>query len=420
MKVAIIGNMNNNGFSIMRYFRDLGVDAHLFYFSNDSSWPMEHFSPEKDTWEFEKWKQYIHKLNIENCYLAITGNPIKFILPPSKKNIKRIFSNYSIIVGSGIAPALFERIGLSLDIYYPYAIGVESVNDPEFLMQIRRSNFLRKFVLNYVRQKQIDGIKKAQHCLNSEMSLTKQTFREIGKDFIPLDIPMVYTGERNLAVSKLPSRILSLADKINKCDYKVFSHARLLWKREQQFSADEWDKTNKHSDWIIIGFSEFVKCHPEIRPLLVLTEYGADIVASKQLCKKLKIEKFVLWIPLMSRREIMYLLSICDIGIGEFMITPGVKWGGVGWEVLSSGKPLIQSFNFTEDNFFKIFGHKPPPILDAKSSSEITSHLVEMYINKDKRIQIGRRSREWFNEFNGIGLAEKWLALLSHEDELNF
>ena len=32
MKVALIGNMNNNNFSIMRYFRDLGIDAHLILF----------------------------------------------------------------------------------------------------------------------------------------------------------------------------------------------------------------------------------------------------------------------------------------------------------------------------------------------------------------------------------------------------
>mgnify|MGYP001407938024 FL=1 len=30
MRVALIDNMNNNFFSLTRYFRDLGVDADLF------------------------------------------------------------------------------------------------------------------------------------------------------------------------------------------------------------------------------------------------------------------------------------------------------------------------------------------------------------------------------------------------------
>lgn len=34
MKIALIGNMNNNFFSITRYLRDLGCDAHLYYENN--------------------------------------------------------------------------------------------------------------------------------------------------------------------------------------------------------------------------------------------------------------------------------------------------------------------------------------------------------------------------------------------------
>ena len=37
MKIALLGNMNNNNFALLRYFRDLGFDAHLLLFKNDGT-----------------------------------------------------------------------------------------------------------------------------------------------------------------------------------------------------------------------------------------------------------------------------------------------------------------------------------------------------------------------------------------------
>lgn len=41
MKIALIDNMNNNFFAVTRYFRDLGIDAHLFLIQSES----QHFTP---------------------------------------------------------------------------------------------------------------------------------------------------------------------------------------------------------------------------------------------------------------------------------------------------------------------------------------------------------------------------------------
>jgi len=40
-----------------------------------------------------------------------------------------------------------------------------------------------------------------------------------------------------------------------------------------------------------------------------------------------------------------------------------------------------------------------------------------MYRNKDKMRVIGEKSGEWFDKYNGIGLAKKWLELLSSQCE---
>ena len=43
-KIALIGNVNNNLFALMRHLRDLGYDAHLFHRPEN-----DHFQPKADT-----------------------------------------------------------------------------------------------------------------------------------------------------------------------------------------------------------------------------------------------------------------------------------------------------------------------------------------------------------------------------------
>lgn len=46
MKIGLIGNMNNNNFALMRYFRDLGADAHLLLYANDGQGSLSNFRAE--------------------------------------------------------------------------------------------------------------------------------------------------------------------------------------------------------------------------------------------------------------------------------------------------------------------------------------------------------------------------------------
>ena len=151
MKIALIGNMNNNNFALMRYFRILGADAHLLLYSNDGKRELSHFKPECDTWDIEKWQPYIHQTNIPNIpaaglcfplswlvafrsiFLTLLGYQGEWNLPVSNREIKKSYIGYDRYIGSGIAPATFARASLILDIFYPYAIGIEFFSDPEFL-----------------------------------------------------------------------------------------------------------------------------------------------------------------------------------------------------------------------------------------------------------------------------------------------
>ena len=411
MKVAFIGNMNNNNFAIMRFFRDLGADAHLLLWAGDGADTLTHFTPENDTWHMEKWRPYIHRMDIVNGRRAFFGFSGNWKLPPSAKYVEEYFGAYDRLVGSGLAPAVVGKCGRALDIFYPYATGIEFVAAMPDMPRLRSKNPVKRLINQYLRKKQMEGILRTRFCLNAEMGTTRQQFEKMGKAFLPLSIPMVYNREE-ADPKALPERLVAIAKRMEQYDFKCFTHARQMWARQSGFSPEEWASYNKNNDWLIGGFAQYLKSDPQANALLIALEYGPDVDRSKALIRELGIEKRVLWLPKMPRKELMYILGLCEIGVGEFTIDPGCIWGGTGWEVMAAGKPLLQSFNFSEDGYRQHFGHPPPPILDVKSQDDVALHLRAMAADRKRMKAVGERSRDWFNEHNGIGLAKKWLDLL--------
>ena len=94
-KVALIGNMNNNNFTLLRILRDNKIDAHLFLYSNET------FQPQADTKNYLNWRSYIHNLNISN------GKPD--ILFFNKNKLSKKLQDFNFIIGNGIAPYILKK-----------------------------------------------------------------------------------------------------------------------------------------------------------------------------------------------------------------------------------------------------------------------------------------------------------------------
>lgn len=411
MRVAVIGNMNNNGFSLMRYFRDLGADAWLLAFSN----PEPQFAPEFDTWHWSRWKPFFLPTPIPNSSEAIIGNVRGLKPPPSIRSVRAVLKPYDRFVGCGIVPAVFERIGQKLDIFYPYSIGIEFYGDTLFRSRLKASP-VRRLLHQRVRTLQAAGIRNSRYCVNAELSLTQMSFAEIGKSFVQMPIPMLYNREE-LPVVEPPAKLRDALGRIGSADLSLFSAARQIWAANPEISEAYWSSYTKNSDWLIRGLADFVKNRPDVKVLLTLVEYGRDVEASKRLAEELGIRAYVQWLPLLPRREIMLLLQASHIGVGEFYTKPGLLWGGTGWETLAAGRPLLQAFNFTHAEFEAEFGHAPPPILDVKSPADVSRQLSSVLAMGDKGRSIGTAAASWFNEHAGMGLARRWLDLLSAHPE---
>jgi hypothetical protein len=430
MKIALIGNMNNNNFALMRYFRDLGADAHLLLYSNDGTGTLSHFRPESDTWEIERWLPYIHTTPIPNAPISAFDFPLSWLWafralmsnwlgrsesctqPISRRVISQTYSGYDKLIASGISPATLRRTGISLDIFYPYSTGVEFLNTGEFTSRSKRMFGLNRFIIDGIAQLQKSGIRSSKNVLNYEMGLTQDVLLNIGVQPHKLAIPMVYSKE-SLPENPPNQRLRDASSVIANSKFTLLHHSRLMWRNPGAYSREDWKKENKNNNWLIHSFADFLNCRRHLNPILFIVEYGPDVAVTKQLVAELGIEANIQWLPKMQRKELMWLLSRVTIGVGEFYDVPRTLWGGTGWECFVCGKPLLQGFNFVDGEFEQIYGHPPPSMLRVRRCEDILPSLFDMADNVVKREWVGKGGADWFDRYNGVSLARKWLELLT-------
>lgn len=416
-RIGIIGNMNNNGFALLRYFRDLGADAYLLPFASEGVGALSHFSPEADTWDFSRWSPYVRQLPISDGRIGLVGDPFRLKLPPRPSRLRAALADYDQLVGSGGAPALAVRAGRRLNIFFPYSVGIEMYNETEFVERMRASR-VRRLVHGYVRRLQARGVCQTLHCLNAELSVTREAFERLGKPFHALAIPMVYNREP-VQPERLSPQVREAIARMRQVRLPIFAAARHYWVRDPHISEELWPPYSKNSDWLIRGFAEFVRARPNADTLLTMVEYGKDVEASKALIEQLGLAERTQWLPILPRREIMALLDAAVIGAGQFYTEPGALWAGTGWETLAAGRPLLHRHNFTAESYRAAFGHDSPEVLDVQRWEDVATHLAAVYENPQRGRAMGEAAAAWFEEHGGIGLARRWLALLEPTGAVN-
>lgn len=431
MKIALIGNMNNNNFVLMRYLRDNGIDAHLLLCKNDGKGFSNHFSPESDTFVIDNWSPYIHQTNISEDIISAFGFPVSwglsirsffrsiffkniiFLPPTSKSYLINLMSEYTHIIGSGITPALFQRIGRSLDIFYPYAIGVEYYGDFVINANSYRYGFIGKSIYERVKSIQKKGIRNTKIIINPERSISQKSFNEIGVKSRPIFIPLVYNNDIIPSEYQI-SHLSFVTKKIKNASLTFISHSRLLWKKPDSINKNEWIGQNKNNDRMLRAYKKFLH-NIKIKPLLFLFEYGPDVSSTKKLISNLGLESYICWLPKMERKYILWIISQIDIGIGEFYDIPNVLWGSTALEIMACGKPLVQSQDFSEKEFYNIFRTTLPPIQSARSEDEILNVFVKLAHSSEHRKRIGEESKKWFDENIGDELSKKWYSIITND-----
>ena len=386
MKVALLQNNNNINFTKLRYLRNLGLDAHLILMEKDNSGYNAHFAPIFDTWELEKWEPYIHKINF-NIWVGLLFIPGFFL--------KKYFEDYDIIIGSSYTPALLKKCGIKLDIYYPTGEGIEGVGDQYTRLGYPGKPLYKKILLKYARKKMIKALKFVRQNLTQDIIYAKRTYDELGIPFKRFYLTMYYNQEDNKN-SKISDALQGYIDIIKKYDIKFLCHMR----------HDGFYKIHRP---YLEGFAKYIKNNKDQKVVLILMQYGINTDSTKEIIKELDIAEHILWLPLLSRKEISYLMNYIDFGFNNF---ENAFWGGTGWEFLANGIPFFHYYDISPEKYEKEFGTPKPRFISTNNPDEICQHLINYSQNPKPYKELGAELADWFNKYGGIGLAEKWKELI--------
>ncbi len=373
MKVAMIGNMNNNFFAISRYFADAGIDVTLL------SYPFEtaHFRPECDSYR-------------EDHGVAIQTLPWSHVMAADPDWLYSHVSRFGYLFGCGLTPAFMTRIGLDLDVMFPYG---SDLYEYPFLWADTEDYEKHKDPSRYFFGKwQAEGYSWCRTIWTYDKFVPVDVGRLTDRPaFVEMSPPIVhrpsFEGEAlDEAMAKSPHAAAFRRIRESH-ELVVFHHTRHLWVGKTQF--DEV----KGNDKLIRGFAAFTQRHPAVTACLVMFEYGPDFEASKALVADLGLAEKVVWFPKMYRRDLLLGITLSDVVAGYFDLE--FRYGGVVNEALSMGKPLLHSMgDYTEVT-------KPRDTFDyiqANTAEAVAEALTDYIRRPEHYAEIGRSGRRWYCE----------------------
>ncbi|MDP3082618.1 MAG: hypothetical protein Q8N44_02840 [Rubrivivax sp.] len=389
MRVALVGNMNNGNFAAMRHLRDQGLDAHLLMYSDETA----HFLPQHDTWDWDRWSPYVRTL-------PFTNGGIDAVLARASQ-LRPHFEGFDVCLANGFAPAWFARMHRRIDLFMPYAEGIEFIIHHAWRWRRPLStafSYMRKRLMESALVHNVKAIGAANLHAHS-----MDTFRRLGLQPTLLPILALYP-EPLPERPEWPAGVEPLIARMRSSPLVVFSHVSHIWQTlpYPHFMGG----IGKRNQWLIEGFAGYVQRSGDRQAVLCLFDYGSDVQNSRTLIERLGIASQVLWFPLMSRRFIMGLLQFADIGGSEFA---GMLWGGCGWEFLASGVPMLHQLS--DAGAYERDGTPLPPFFNVHSASNIAQVLLT---NDRAALRCtGQQARAWFDTHHGRALARRYVELLT-------
>lgn len=390
MKVAHIGNMNNNGFVMMRYLRDRGIDMDLFLCNDE----FEHFHPRNDIDDLDPY--------LENIKQLTWGDEKSFFLVSSRK-IKKSIEGYDLYIGCGGAPAFFHKIGLKLDIFTAYGGDIHYIPTSDYVYRTwSHKTVLRKIYSSH----QIKGINESQIKVLTTVKDYEFARPQFGDIFTGLMMPLLYVPDLlNSTHLVEKSSFKDQLDKIrSQYDLVIVNNARQTWKIARE------TKQGKGNDKLIKGYASFLK-KTELTSILILFEYGKDVDASKELIQQLGIEKHVHWMPHVARKDLLYSIEIADIAVNSLNSR---DLGSAGFEVMTMGKPLFSYIPWSEKEYGDgLLGRSIPPIINVHEPEDVLLQLLKYEKDPEDFMKIGAEGKDWVLKNMGEPLIDRWVYLIN-------
>jgi hypothetical protein len=383
-RIALIGNMNNNFFALVRYLRDAGYDAHLFYRIG-----VEHFQPKSDTFSLN-FSSFCHEVNwFNNEFLKCDINLVKDQL-----------KGFEFFIGQGDEAAIATKADIQFDVYYPYGSDFY-----KYAWLPQKFTLFQKVYLKFIKRFKWSEVNTGtqsyfirQTIINAKNVWLDITNKDYEKKLLDLGLkglfknipmPFIYDLEYSNLDSVWDVHWKSSIEKIREENkFLVLYHGRQEWKKSKTYNANNFTTKNTHH--LIYGFAKFVKKYPLTKTKLVMIEYGGDVDNSKKLIFELYISEYVVWLPKMYRKDLMFLIKNVDVCSGEF--NKSYLTFGTVIEAMLMGKPVL---NYREEQLYLDKYKSLYPCYNVREAHEIFEALESAYFQPTERIKIGEDAKIW-------------------------
>jgi glycosyltransferase involved in cell wall biosynthesis len=367
MRVACLGNMNNNMFCLVRYLRDRGLDAHLLLLSHEH----ERYLPEADTYGHGH-RAWVRRLG--------WGSEPDFAKTDPER-IRRDLEGFEAFIGCNYAPAFLHKAGLGLDVFCPHGSDYYEVPfytdergepTPLALAQraaIREAAFYMAPYTNPDRERFWDGIGPTG---------------ERSPHPIPLLYLPEYTPERMARYCEPGRDADALRELKRKRGLLVVQHIRQCWANPALVND------HKGNDVLLRGVARYVHDSGGDAGLAIF-DYGPDADATRSLVRELGLDDRTLWLAPRTRKEIMPLLALADAAALEFRYS-WIAGGGI-FEALAMGRPVLAR---RDDEMYA--GRKLFPMLRARDEEQVAEALARCAASPEAMAELGAQGRVWLEQ----------------------
>jgi len=364
MRILILGNMANDGYAVAKELRKMNVDVDLAVNTSD-------FGMALPEWEDANFNGPIDPYAIDPTIMNKKWNPPEWIRYFDFLNRAPLRArNLMAKIGVRIDLIKLMREYDIVEAHVPFYIYSQFSGVPYVVYDAGAIRFFTYRNGMYDRLSR-RGYKKA----GSIMITNPDTFEIIdGLQYI--DQQKVYAVPFAIDPEKYkPSSALELREKYaTKDDLLLFCPARQIWRE-------------KGNDKMIRAFAKFLKAVPNSK--FIMVAWSIDEENSKELVNSLGISDKVSWIKPVPKNQLIQYYNAADVILDQFVLG---SWGTSTPEAMSCGKPVLM---FYKKNFIiRAFGEEPP-ILNSFTEEEIYSNLMRLAQDKDFRIDMGQKSREW-------------------------
>lgn len=369
--------MNKNDIKTYYISIDLkknGHDSTIFHFGESiKPWDLSylfknHINFYNDNYIIKQLRLIKDKYKINKCFA--TGRK-SYLL--SKAGMDYFYWSY----GSDLDQQCFKFI-----VPFNYPLWKKSIHYLHFLLKTRfeaRSSLLNARKL-MIAPYQINKLKKL-----------KMDKKELF--FLPHIVNNIEDFESILAKKQEAKRII--CNRI-KAPRFFFSSTRHIWNGYLKYESD-----NKGNDIAILSFKKYLEISSDYDSKLILIEKGQDVEDSKTLIKEKGLDKNIIWVKELKRRDldIWYLGS--EICLGQFA-TPVLAYSAI--EPLAKATPCI-SYYYEDNNDRIPFYAELPPVFNSKNTEEIAYFMAN--ILKDEH---------YYNDLS----YKSWLWIKNNCSEINF